>query len=360
MTALTADRQAPYKEGVEVPIPVGAAKTIYAGSLVALDGTTRAAEAGSDASGKVFAGVARMAADNSSGDEGDLDIVVRRRGLFLLNIYAAVTQDDVGKPVFIKDDQTVALAANVTYAIYCGVIAGIESTTEVWVDIYPALLQTDVATHIADTSSAHAASAISITDSGEFTTQTEVEAALQEIYQALLTAKGIMAIPMPVITDAGVALAAFSDGDSTVPGYCVTAKGLGIRWNNHATPGAVGTKVIVPPDADVAANMVLHILAAKVGATVGDAVKFTVAAYNNDVGVAYDADSDFGGDSSAMTGDATTKSVQEVTLTLALANLTAYPAAIELTIKPKAGTLGTDDVIMLAAWIEYQKKLLTA
>jgi len=204
------------------------------------------------------------------------------------------------------------------------------------------------------------AALVSIDDSGGFTDQATVEAALAELYQSLLTAKGIINIPMPNITDAGAALAAFSDGDSDVPGFCVTAKGLGIRWNNHATPGAVGTKVIVPPDADVTANMVLHILAAKVGATVGDATKFTVAAYNNDVGAAYDADDDFGGDSSAMTGDATTKSIQEVTLTLALADLTAYPAAIELTIKPKDATLGTDDVIMLAAWIEYQKKLLTA
>jgi hypothetical protein len=163
-----------------------------------------------------------------------------------------------------------------------------------------------------------------------------------------------------VITNAGVALAAFTSADEATMGYCVTAKGLGIRWNNHATPGAVGGKVIVPPDMDVTANAVLHILAAKTGATVGDATKFTVGAFNNDVGAAYDADDTFGGDTGAMTGDATAKHVQEVTLTLALANLTAYPAAIELTIKPKDGTLGTDDVILLAAWIEYKKKLLTA
>jgi hypothetical protein len=117
---------------------------------------------------------------------------------------------------------------------------------------------------------------------------------------------------------------------------------------------------MVPPDADVTANMVLHILAAKTGATEADATKFTVAAYNNDVGALYDADDDFGGDTGAMTGTATAKTVQEVTLALALANLTAYPAAIELTIGPKDGTLGTDDVIMLKAWIEYQKKLLAA
>lgn len=204
------------------------------------------------------------------------------------------------------------------------------------------------------------AATVSVADAGSIITGVTVEAALAEIMVGLKTAQGIIAIPMPTITDAGVALAAFSNGDSTVPGFCVTAKGLGIRWNNHATPGAVGTKVMVPPDADVTANMVLHILAAKTGATIGDATKFTVAAYNNDVGAAYDADSTFGGDTGAMTGDATAKDVQEVTLTLALANLTAYPAAIELTLKPKDGTLGTDDVIMLAQWIEYKKKVLAA
>jgi len=187
-----------------------------------------------------------------------------------------------------------------------------------------------------------------------------VEAALAEIYQHLKSAKGIINIPMPTITDAGVALAAFSDGDSATPGFCVTAKGLGIRWNNHGTPGAVGTKVIVPPEMDVTANAVLHVLAAKTGATEADATKFTVAAYNNVKAAAYDADDDFGGDTSAMTGTATAKHVQEVTLTLALANLAAYPAAIELTLKPKNGTLDADDVILLAAWIEYKKKLLTS
>jgi hypothetical protein len=204
------------------------------------------------------------------------------------------------------------------------------------------------------------AATVSILDAGSFTAQATVEAALAEIYQHIYTAKGIIDIPLPVITDAGVALAAFSNGDSALPGYCVTAEGLGIRWNNHGTPTPVGTVVLVPPDMDVTANAVIHFLAAKTGATVGDATKFTVTAFNNDVGALYDADADFGGDSSAMTGDAVAKTVQEVTLTLALANLTAYPAAIQITIGPKDGTLGTDDVILLKSWIEYKRKVLTA
>lgn len=256
--------------------------------------------------------------------------------------------------------QGIALEVGVDYKHIRVAIWGVKSTTAATVSIADSGNKFSGATVEAALQECAAAATIDIADSGEFTAAATVEAALAEIYQHILTAKGIINIPMPVITAAGAALAAFSDGDSTTPGYCVTAKGLGIRWNNHANPDPVGTKVIVPPDADVTANMVLHILAAKTGATGGDATKFTVQAFNNDVGELYDADSDFGGDSTAMTGDATAKTVQEVTLTLALANLTAYPAAIELTLQPKDGTLGTDDVILLAAWIEYQRKALTA
>jgi hypothetical protein len=359
MTALAADRKLEYAEGVEIPFPVDDGDKIYAGAFVCVNADGYAVP-GSDTAGLIFVGVAMEQKDNTLGLDGALTVNCRRRGLIKAILNTAISQANVGDNVFLVDDQTVDVAGNCTNDIFCGIIAGYIDSTHAWIDIEPAIRQADVAAHIADTSAAHAASAISIVDAGSFTPQTEVEAALQEIYQHLKSAKGVIPIPMPVITDAGVALAAFSDGDSTVPGYCVTAEGLGIRWNNHATPGAVGTKVIVPPDMDVTANATLHILAAKTGATGADATKFTVAAFNNVVDALYDADADFGGDSSAMTGDATAKTVQHETLTLALANLAAYPAAVELTIKPKAGTLGTDDVIMLAAWIEYKKKLLTS
>jgi hypothetical protein len=357
--ALSADKALQYTEGVELSFPVVAADIIYACSLVCVNAAGYALP-GSDTAGLIFQGIAVEQVDNSLGDAGDKTVVLRRRGLIKMTLGTAISQANVGDNVFLVDDESVDIAAQTTNDIFCGIIAGYIDSTHAWVDIEPAIRQADVATHIQDASAAHAASAISLADAGLFTDADDVEEALAEIYQHEKSAKGIIPIPMPVITDAGAALAAFSDGDSVVPGYCVTAKGLGIRWNNHATPAAVGSKVIVPPDMDVTANAVLHILAAKTGATAGDATKFTVVAYNNVKDAAYDADGDFGGDSSAMVGDDTAKHVQELTLTLALANLAAYPAAVELTIKPKAGTLGTDDVIMLAAWIEYKKKLLTA
>ena len=359
MTALTEDKQLEYREGVELSCPVDDGDTIYGGAFVCVNADGYLVD-GADESGLIFMGIALEQKDNSSGSDGDLECQIRRRGLVKATFDNTISQANVGDNAYLVDDQTVDVVGNVTYAIFCGIIAEYIDTTHAWIDIEPAVRSSDAIAHIADGTDAHDASAISVLDSGGFTSQTEVESALAEIYQSLLSAQGIIPIPMPMITNGGVALAAFSDGDSATPGFCVTAEGMGIRWNNHGTPTPVATKVIVPPDADVTANMVLNILAAKTGATVGDATKFTVEAFNNDVGALYDEDADFGGDTGAMTGDATAKTVQNVTLTLALANLTAYPAAIELTIQPKDGTLGTDDVIMLAAWITYTKKLLTS
>lgn len=135
--------------------------------MVCLDGTTRYAEAGTDAANKIFAGIARQYVKDIAGVAGTEKVLVRQQGKFLLGYEPAdAEQHDVGKPVFLADDGAVNLTGGVDNQIYVGVIVEIESPTQVWVDIYPALLQTDVATHISDSSAAHAASAISIADAG--------------------------------------------------------------------------------------------------------------------------------------------------------------------------------------------------
>lgn len=159
----------------------------------------------------------------------------------------------------------------------------------------------------------------------------------------------------------GAPLAIFAGGASTVPGSAlVDSKAAAVRWNNDAAPDAVMSSFVVPPDMDITFNATLTIRASKTGATLGDAVTFAVGAFNQVVGALHDADADFGGTTSAMTGNATAKTIQAVTLTLALANLAASPASVTLTIKPTAGTLGTDDLVMHSVRITYQKKLLTA
>jgi hypothetical protein len=189
------------------------------------------------------------------------------------------------------------------------------------------------------------------------------EVRLDDLEANATTAQACLPIPLTSALNiaTGAALAVFADGASTTPGTQFTdSKTAAVRWNNHATPGAIAVNVPYPSDLDDAANVVFHALVSKVGATVGDATKLTVGAYEIVPAALHDADDDFGGDTSAVVGDAVSKTVTEVTLTLALANVHAFPAGLCLTIKPKAGTLGTDDLVLHAAWLEYTRAVLAA
>jgi hypothetical protein len=170
------------------------------------------------------------------------------------------------------------------------------------------------------------AATVSIADTGAFTAAATVEAALAEIYQHLLSTQAIIPLPLGAFTEQdGTALADFSNGTSNTPGWNAGDESFGIRWNNSGTPDPIATSFPIPPDLDATADVIVHVLAAKVGATIGDAVTWLIEAFNNADAAAYDADADFGGTSSAMTGDATSKTCQEETLTLAAANVAAAP-----------------------------------
>lgn len=167
---------------------------------------------------------------------------------------------------------------------------------------------------------------------------------------------GTLPLPLGACQEqSGVALADFVNGASPTPGWSGGDQSNGIRWNNHANPDPVALQFVWPTDmkADTAAT--LHILAAKVGATLADAVTWKVELFNNVAAALYDADADYGGTSSAMTGDAATKTVQDETLAIAAVDIPAKPGVSVLTIQPTDGTLGTDDVILLGMYIAYTK-----
>lgn len=210
----------------------------------------------------------------------------------------------------------------------------------------------------------NAANLVSLADAGSFTAADDVEEALAEIYQDLKSTKGFINIPLTgAILAAGTPMAAFADNaGASAPGITLAnSKAVGLRWNNNESQTAVWLGSIpIPADFDITADAVLNVLASKTGATSGDATTFTIAAFNNASGALHDADSDFGGATSAMTGNATAKTIQKVTRTLALADLAANPNAISMSIKPTDGTLGTDDVIVHAVYLEYKRKLRVA
>jgi hypothetical protein len=119
MTALTENRYTKHRDGLLTAHPVKTGVHIYKGSLVCADSTGYAVP-GADTAGYTFLGVALEEADNSAGTDGDITVRVQAVGVFSFAKSGTITQADVGATLYIKDDQTVALAAGATNDIPCG------------------------------------------------------------------------------------------------------------------------------------------------------------------------------------------------------------------------------------------------
>lgn len=206
------------------------------------------------------------------------------------------------------------------------------------------------------------ASEILAADAGGFTAETTVEGQLQELYQHLKSVQVPIELGLgSFILATGAPLAIFADGASAVPGLELNnSKAMGIRWNDNATHNQVLTQFGVPADLDPTANVSFKALVSKSGATLADAATLDVAVFNQVVAALADADVDYGGTTSAITGDATAKTVQLVSLTLALANLPAAGSNVSLLVKPTNGVLTADDLTIHRAWLEYKRKALTS
>lgn len=126
------------RRGLEVgTLGVAAAAVLYAGILLIADASGYADE-GVDSADVKFLGVCQQGYDNSAGANGALNCEFRRTGQFRF-LSAGLSADDVGKPVYIIDNQTVGLAshADVGSYVYVGIITEVESATRCWVDIRP-------------------------------------------------------------------------------------------------------------------------------------------------------------------------------------------------------------------------------
>lgn len=189
-----------------------------------------------------------------------------------------------------------------------------------------------------------------ILDAGAYTDTASVETALQRLMRDTQSVH----VNLHSALDAdGDPLAKFADGASAVPGFnLANSEAFGIRWNNNATHNTVLLSCSIPRSFDGDDSVLtMNVVASKTGATLADAATFLVTAYSNVVGLLHDAGANLGGTTSAMTGNATAKTVQRVTLTMTNANApfgsnTASPTKITFTIKPTDGVLSADDVII--------------
>jgi len=133
MTASVADRNTPRRDGNIFSLPVKGAKKIYGGTLVAIDANGYAHPA-SDTAGLVIQGVSEEMVDNSAGADGGKTIQVRRSVFQFTS--SGLTDADVGKPVYVADDQTVQTTVT-TNKVMAGVLVDVESATKGWVEVLP-------------------------------------------------------------------------------------------------------------------------------------------------------------------------------------------------------------------------------
>ncbi len=150
MTALTEATNRTHQDQTDtLLIPVAGGVTLYVGSLLCSDYQGYAVPA-ADAPYYRFEGIAVHAADangvrldmadneidNSDGDDGDVYVLVRRRGRWRIACQDTVDQSVMGRRAYVFDDNTVAAnQATVTHQIRCGRFDRIISANEVEISI---------------------------------------------------------------------------------------------------------------------------------------------------------------------------------------------------------------------------------
>lgn len=353
--------------------PIAANTIIYKGSLVGEDSAGRAIPATLLATCIRVLGKASSTIDNRTGSAlGGAASAAYVEVEYGTHNWAnsaagdAIAADDIGKLCYAVDDQTVALTSNGGTRPIAGLIADFKvrqhgGTAVPWVWTNPVCpVFYDTLTDLASTANAKGASLVGIEDAGNFTSATTVEGALAEVYQHTKSVQKQLNIPLTTFVDAdGDPIVKFNNG--VADGFQIAdSKACVYRVNDAASPPVIMTNVAMPQDLDDTADVVIHALLSKSGATIGDACTLTFACYFHTVAALHDADTNCGGASSAIVGNATAKTVTEVTRTIAHADVPAAPCSLTLTMKITDGTLGTDDAFIHAVWLEYKGKVLTS
>lgn len=136
MTALAADRNTAQRIARDFSDPMAASVKIYAGSLVVLDASGNA-KPGVTGTGLVARGRAAETVDNTSGSAGAKSVSVEA-GTFAFASDGTLSRANIGKTVYIVDDQTVAAGDGTGTRSAAGTLKDLEgsgSTAVAWVQI---------------------------------------------------------------------------------------------------------------------------------------------------------------------------------------------------------------------------------
>lgn len=133
MTALTADRNTPFRNAEDFEFGVKAATKIFAGSIVCLDINGQALPAATSTTLKAV-GVAQELADNTAGAANAIRVKARRGCFRFANSSAGdlIALADVGSDCYLVDDQTVAKTNGTSTRSVAGKVRDVDATG-VWV-----------------------------------------------------------------------------------------------------------------------------------------------------------------------------------------------------------------------------------
>lgn len=132
---LTKERDTKARDGRVFAAPVAASKKIYAGALVAIDGSGNLTP-GAVATTLKKPGRARATVDNSTGGAGAVKAEYEL-GVFLFKNSAdtdAIARADIGSNCYIVDDETVAKTNGTNTRSVAGQVADIDASGGVWVE----------------------------------------------------------------------------------------------------------------------------------------------------------------------------------------------------------------------------------
>lgn len=134
MVALTAARYTPQALGDVRSIPVAANARIFAGGLVQI-AASGFAVAGVATAANVAVGRAEETVDNTGGANGAVNVKVRRGVFRYANSVAGdlITRADIGKQVFVVDDDQVAKTNNAGARPAAGICFDVDAQG-VWVE----------------------------------------------------------------------------------------------------------------------------------------------------------------------------------------------------------------------------------
>jgi hypothetical protein len=132
VTALTTDRNTPWREPLFLTLPVKAAVNCHAGGLAVLDGAY--VKPGVTGTGLIAVGRFEAVADNTNGANGAISVAVRTGCFRWANSSGGdeITAAEIGDTCFIVDDQTVAKTSDSASRSPAGVIFDVDAQG-VWV-----------------------------------------------------------------------------------------------------------------------------------------------------------------------------------------------------------------------------------